>query len=224
MKYQKLIETLSLSLSQYRYRFIRKYRAIQFKVLEIGIGNDSPYRFKKYFKKCLYDGLDVDLNYNLSEKSIFQINRFYKMNLENPEFSQIPDSFYDYILIAHVIEHINNGEEVIKEICKKISFGGYIYIEYPSEKSKYFPSMKGTLNFYDDKTHKRFYDIKIINNILVRSGFSIIKSGRKKDYLRIIALPYMIIKSLIKYRYIRGSIFWDVLGFAEYIFAKKILI
>ena len=81
--------------------------------------------------------------------------------------------------------------------------------------------MKGTLNFYDDKTHKKIYDRNLIENIFLKNGFEIIRSGVKRDALRIIFLPYMIIKSLIRDGYIRGRAFWDLLGYSYYILAKK---
>ena len=39
----------------------------------------------------------------------------------------------------------------MKKCLKK---GGIIYLVTPSEKSIDFPSREGTLNYYDDKTHK----------------------------------------------------------------------
>ena len=133
-----------------------------------------------------YYGVDKDLNYNLSDKGIHVMKNFYQINLEKDSLAKIPDNFFDYVIIAHVIEHINNGEEIIENLSKKLKPGGGFYIEYPRKASAKFPSMKGTLNFYDDPTHKRFYELRSLEKILTKSGFEIIRSGIKRDFTRII--------------------------------------
>jgi SAM-dependent methyltransferase len=185
------------------------------KFLEIGIGNDSPYYFKKYFPFALYHCVDKNLKYNFSKESFKAFDKFYKIDLEKNSLNIIHS--YDYIIIAHVIEHIENGEGVIGSMIRKLKSNGRIYMEYPRKASVCFQSMKGTLNFYDDPTHKRFYEKEVLEKILMKNGFVIKKSGIKRDFSRILGLPYMIFNSLISLVYIRGSVFWDLLGFAEFI-------
>jgi len=204
-----------------KFRILALLRKERFGMLDVGCGNESPYYFKKYYPEIIYDGIDKELSYNISNKSIKLINEFYPLNLEKNDLNVIKNDNYEFIILSHIIEHLDNGYELIEELSKKVKKNGYIYIEYPSERSKNFPSMKGTLNFYDDPTHKKFYNIEKILEILIRNKFQIIKSGTKRDILRIIFIPYMILKSLIVNHYVRGSIFWDLMGFAEYILAKK---
>ena len=45
---------------------------------------------------------------------------------------------------------------------------GCIYIEFPSVRSLNLPSMRGALNFCDDKTHLRIYSIQEVANILLQ--------------------------------------------------------
>ncbi len=209
-------------LEQYKYKFAKRFiNQDNVRVLEIGIGNDSPINLKKVFPYAEYYGVDKDLNYNLSEKSLNSIHKFYQADLEKDSLIEIPNNFFDYVIIAHVIEHIDNGEEIIKELTKKVKSGGGFYIEYPRKASAKFPSMKGTLNFYDDPTHKRFYEIDKLKEILAAEGFQIIKSGTKRDVSRIVGIPFMILKSLVTLKYVRGSVFWDLLGFAEFILGEK---
>lgn len=205
----------------YQFKFVSKLKSQSAYVLDVGCGNDSPIRFKKYYPQYFYDGVDKDLNYNLSQDSITLINKFYKIDLENESLNKIPDNYYNFIIISHVIEHIENGEKIISELCKKLKPEGYIYIEYPRDKSKNFPSMKGTLNFYDDETHKRFYNIEKLKRILIDSKFEILKSGVKRDFWRTSFFPIRFLLSLIKNRELVAYPFWDILGFAEYILAYK---
>ena len=212
---------LRIFFSPYKYKFISKIEKDKVKVLEVGIGNDSPLICKRLYPDIIYDGLDKGVNYNLSDASLKLINKFYNIDLESQKLDAIEDYKYEYIVMAQVIEHLNNGEQVLNELTKKVKNGGYFYLETPREISKKFPSMKGTLNFYDDETHKRIYSGDLIEKIFLTNGFEIIRSGVKRDILRIIFIPFMIVKSLIKYKYIRGSAFWDLLGYSYYILAKK---
>lgn len=207
---------------QYEHKFAKKFiKGNSLKVLEVGIGNDSPAAFKKIFPKAKYHGLDKTLEYNLSKKSKSIMYKFYLIYLEKELLNVVPYNYFNFVIIAHVIEHINNGEKVIEKLNRKIKTGGGFYIEYPRQVSVNFYSMKGTLNFYDDPTHKRFYEIDELKNILTKNGFKIIRSGVKRDFMRIIGLPFMIIKSYVTLGYLRGSVFWDLFGFAEYILAEK---
>ncbi len=82
--------------------------------------------------------------------------------------------------------------------------------------------MTGTLNFCDDPTHVRLYDIREIANVLINSGFKIVKGGTRRNFLGIILIPLIAIYQLLKFNKIMGGTFWDLLGFAEYIYAIKI--
>jgi len=212
---------MNLFFEQYRYKFIRKFKNEKFRVLEVGIGNESPTKFKKLFKNAIYDGVDKNLDYNLSKVSINQIDVFYNRDLEVESLADIPNENYDYVIIAHVIEHISNEEEILRQLAKKLKYGGYLYLEYPSKQSVNFPSMKGTLNFYDDPTHKRFYSFSELTNLFLNENLKILRSGVKRDFWRIFGLPLIIPISFLKLGYIRGSVFWDLLGFSEYFLVRK---
>jgi len=81
--------------------------------------------------------------------------------------------------------------------------------------------MPGTLNFCDDDTHVRLYDLKEIANVLLESGLKVIKGGTRRNLVSIIVMPVRIIYHILKYRKIQGGDFWDISGFSEYIYAIK---
>ncbi len=197
------------------------------KVLDVGCGNHSPSITKSYYPSCHYYGLDKNMSYELDEKDFKLIEKFYEIDLQNEnDFLLIPDDFFDCIILSHIIEHINNGEKVIPHLLKKLKKGGIIYLEFPSRKSIYFPSMKGpllggTLNFYDDPTHLRLYDLNEANDLLIQQGCTILRSGLRRSKKRIMFFPIYFIGSLIYFRHINGGLFWDLLGFAQYIIASK---
>ena len=213
-----LIEYLKMPVSL--KRIYNLYKGKDFSILDIGCGNHSASITKKYFPKCNYYGLDKD-NYNNNDYDFSLMTRSYKLDLENDSLDEIPDNFFDVVIMNHVIEHIDNGIEVIEILSKKIKKGGRIYIETPSVKSLSLPSQRGTLNFCDDETHKKIYSLIDIVNVLIKNNFKIIKAGTRRDKIGIFFSPYFVIKKIIKKESLSGFSIWDITGFAWFIYAEK---
>lgn len=206
-----------------KFRFLNKHFSKNgaFTLLDIGAGNHSAKNTKKWFPNCTYYGVDRSKDYNNSEEDFKLMEQFYELDLTQLNFSSIPDNHFDAIMMAHVIEHLHNGTDVIKALIPKLKPGGLIYVEYPSLKSTRLPSMKGTLNFYDDDTHVRIYSVFELTNTFLSSGCITLKGGYRRDVQNILMIPVKIIHNKLKYGYVMGSIFWDLLGFAEYVLAKR---
>jgi hypothetical protein len=81
--------------------------------------------------------------------------------------------------------------------------------------------MRDTLNFYDDPTHVRLYNVKEVSDIVSNAGCHVLKSGIRRHWPIILLLPLAIVHQTIKYGYVPGGVFWDLLGFAEFVFARK---
>jgi len=191
-----------------------------FALLDIGAGNHSCSKYKSVFPNCEYHGVDLDKNYNNNEMDFSQMKAFYEMDLTKLDFSAIPNNYFDFIMMAHIIEHLYNGDKVIEHLIPKLKSGGYIYIEYPGIQSTKLPSMNGTLNFYDDDTHVRIYSVAEVQSVL-GNEFQILNSGIRRNLAFLIAMPFKIILNGIQFKKPSGNMFWDLLGFAEYIFAQK---
>lgn len=206
-----------------KFRFIDKIfkKGQPFTLLDVGAGNHSASNTKKWFPACEYYGLDIEKNYNNDAKDFELMTGFYEKDLTKLEFDDIPNEHFDVIMMAHIIEHLPNGDEVVKAILPKLKKGGYIYIEYPGIKSTTLPSRKDTLNFYDDPTHVRIYSVKEISGLLQPAGFNVLKSGIRRDWRVMVLMPVKLIHNKIKYGYVMSSNFWDFFGFAEYVFAQK---
>jgi hypothetical protein len=192
-----------------------------FRLLDIGAGNHSATKAKTVFPNCEYHGVDMERDYNNTEADLKAMDAFYEMDLTRLDFASIPDNYFDAIQIAHVIEHLYNGDEVIKGLLPKLKSCGYIYLEYPGEKSTRLPSMHGTLNFKDDPTHVRVYSVKELSALLTTNGCTVLKSGMRRNGWFMLAMPFRIIKSWVRGKKLQGNIFWDVLGFAEFVWARK---
>lgn len=215
----------------YRYLFPRlmfqvlgKYisRQAPIQILDIGCGNHSPTLFKLYFPNCHYTGLDRDPDYNLTPEDKANMDAFLLMDLTRAEWDRIPDALFDLITLAHVIEHIPNGEEVLSHLWKKLKPGGYLYIETPSERSLYLPSMPGTLNFFDDPTHVRLYPPTELANLFLRLGGRVLRVRIARNWRRMLFTPLLIpLHLVLKGTVRRGALYWDWTGFAYYILVQK---
>lgn len=192
-----------------------------FTLLDVGSGNHSASKTKKLFPECEYHGIDMDQYFNNDAQDIAAMHAFYKMDLTQLQFDAIPNAYFDFIRMAHVIEHLHNGDAVISGLLPKLKKGGYIYIEYPGEKSTRLPSMQGTLNFYDDDTHVRIYSVKEIRALLQQHQLSIVSSGTRRNIAFLCAMPFRILGNLLQGKKPQGNMFWDLLGFAEFVFARK---
>lgn len=216
-----LVRYIKISIN-FKFRFLRKsFGSRPFKLLDVGSGNHSATRITSLFPQCEYYGLDLNKSCNYSDKDFSRMKAFYEIDLTQLEYHSIPSNFFDGICMAHVIEHLYNGDKVLPLLLEKIKPGGYFYIEYPGKKSLKLPSMKGTLNFKDDPTHVRVYSVPELRNIFETHGCKILSAGTRRNWFYIITLPARAIISLIKKGHVEGNVFWDILGFAEYLWVKK---
>lgn len=205
-----------------KFNFLRKgFGDRPFTLLDVGAGNHSASKTTKLFPQCAYYGLDIDRHWQYGESDFRAMKDFYELDLTKLHYSIIPDAFFDGILMAHVIEHLQNGEEVLPALLKKLKPGGFFYIEYPGARSLRLPSMRGTLNFKDDPTHVRVYSVPELQKIFEAEGCRILAAGTRRNGWYILGMPVRAAVSLFQKGYIQGNVFWDLLGFAEYLWVRK---
>jgi 2-polyprenyl-3-methyl-5-hydroxy-6-metoxy-1,4-benzoquinol methylase len=204
----------------YRIGKIEKYvQTNKIKILDVGIGSSSPNITKKYIPECEYHG--IDLRIDKASDDLKYMDKYYEMDLTCLDFKAIPDEYFDLIIMSHVIEHLHNGDLVIEALLVKLKKNGIIYIEFPSFKSTRLPSMRETLNFWDDPTHIRIFSLKELYNLLMKNNFKILKGGTRRSLKNILLVPIKSAIQLMTKGYIRAGIMWDICGFAEFVIAKK---
>lgn len=152
------------------------------------------------------------------------MTRFFEAELETSDLSAVPNSAFDLIMMAHVIEHLHNGEEVIAKLAHKLRPGGVLYIESPSERSLRLPSGVGCLNFRDDPTHVRLYTYREIAAACRQSGLQIAGHGTRRSpvwmLVDVLSFPLQVV-SLLRHGKLFGPLIWDLVGFASFIIAKR---
>ena len=205
----------------FRIHLMKKYcPQLKCSILDIGSGSHSATITKKHFPQCHYTGVDRDQNYDNDPKDIANMDAFIQLDLTELNFDKIPDNQYDMIIMSHIIEHLHNGDEVVKGLLPKLKKGGIFYIEFPCEASTTFPSKKGTLNFYDDDTHVRIYSIDEVSSYF-GDDFKVLQAGKNRRLINILLMPIKIIWQKMKLGYVKGGVYWDWYGFADYVMVRK---
>jgi len=197
-----------------------KYKNREFNLLDVGCGPHSVVKAKIVFPKCNYHGLDIT-KYETKDNGYTLMKQLYIADLVQDDLNDVPDDFFDVVMCTHVIEHIPNGIKVIERLTKKVKMSGYIYLEYPSVRTLSLPSISNCFNFCDDPSHTRIYSIREVANILLANNYRIIRAGKRRDIMRIILLPAFFILDRFYYKHGYAGAFYDLVGWAEYVFAQR---
>ena len=111
-------------------KFINSYSEDKIKLLDVGCGNKSPSITVSLFPKVEYFVLDKE-EYNLTneDKKILE-NKYFLVDLDNLSEldNALPNNYFDFIIMSHVIEHTRKGTEILEILSKKLKVGGGIYI------------------------------------------------------------------------------------------------
>jgi len=188
-------------------------------ILDVGCGNNSPFKTKNMLPKSTYYGIDVgDYNQvrpNLADEYILTDSANFIS-----EISKFKNQF-DAVISCHNLEHCEDRNGVLLAMFQSLKVGGQIFISFPSERSIGFPSRAGTLNYYDDLTHKEYPpDFDGMINLLRENNFEIIfsKKSYRPRFLAILGFFFEPISRLRRKKLI-GT--WEYWGFESIITAKK---
>jgi len=189
-------------------------------ILDVGCGNNSPFIIKKILPTCSYTGIDVG-DYNQTQPIIADDYIVTSpMNFAKTIFD-LPKK-YDAVISSHNLEHCDDRDATLSAMLSALKIGGKIYLSFPCEQSVFFPSRNGTLNYYDDPTHKlippAIEDIfRIMKKNRLKINYSIVNYKPKiLWFFGFLNEPFskMLNKNLL------GT--WEYYGFESIIVATKI--
>lgn len=187
------------------------------KVLDLGCANGSPSVTKQLFPNCRYTGVDLVEPKGVDRESC---DEFIQADLESIESDCFPPESFDVVILSHVVEHLSNGKPLAEKVSGWLRPGGVFYIETPSERSLRLPSMRGTLNFYDDPTHVRVYPVIELSAWFDPKLWIHVRQGIRRQWRRVILLPAYLARGW-KFGLDPAPILWDATGFAHYLVVKK---
>jgi SAM-dependent methyltransferase len=150
------------------------------KVLDMGAGDGGFHVFRQWPAPARPD---IRLYaYSLEKGAQFdEYDGFELGNWEDgpPDFGGMK---FDAIHCAHFIEHIRNPAAFIRWAASRLAPEGRIYLEWPSEESRFTPTLSelaaigfGRLigNFYDDPTHRELPGLRLMVRQLRAHGLQI---------------------------------------------------
>jgi SAM-dependent methyltransferase len=188
-------------------------------ILDIGCGNDSPFRTKQILPDCCYTGIDI-ADYNLTKPNL--ADNYILTSPENfaDEIAKLAGQF-DAVISAHNLEHCDDQKRTIRAMAAALKPGGMLYLAFPSERSVRLPRRGGCLNYYDDTSHKGPPpNVDVVVGELTNAGLTVnICSNPYQPLLyRLIGLIVELL-SRIKNRVMPGT--WALYGFETVIWAAR---
>lgn len=188
-------------------------------ILDVGCGNNAPYMAKQIAPSCHYTGIDIG-DYNQTKPNLAD-----QYILTDPE--HFPDEIarhageFDAVMSAHNLEHCDDREATLMAMISALRPGGDLFLAFPSARSVNLPSRQGTLNYYDDKTHKAAPpDVGKITAILHAAGLRTQVYNPYRPAL--LCLFGLLVEPLARWqkRAISGGT-WALYGFETVIWAHK---
>lgn len=148
----------------------------------------------------------------------------------NREAIPFGDDAFDLVVASHVLEHVVNPVELFGELARVCRPGGTLYIEAPSERSLWLPSMPFdrekffSLSYFDDPTHiHRPWTPQALFRLARYYGLEPDKVGHLHGtLLKRLLFPFDLIMALLaKDGRLLESCCWGFVGWACYLVARK---
>jgi SAM-dependent methyltransferase len=192
------------------------------RLLDVGCGNNSPTYVKRVRPDIYYIGIDV-ADYNQTGCSLSLADEYH---LCKPvEFASTIRRFegsVDAVVSSHNLEHCDAREDVLASMAATLASDGRIFLSFPSEASVHFPSRRGCLNFFDDKSHKSPVCWSVVLQALNSAGLQIeYEASRYRPlgpFLR--GLVYEPI-SMLRRKVAPDGSTWALYGFESVIWARR---
>jgi 2-polyprenyl-3-methyl-5-hydroxy-6-metoxy-1,4-benzoquinol methylase len=154
---------------EYVKKLIEAYQGTKKNFLEIGPGSGVNLVYaQKMGLTC--SSLDISDSNNKFYKEVLGIKNVFA------NFDELPDHYYDIIIMAHVIEHISKPIEFMKLVRKKLKHDGVLLISTPNNKS-FFAKVMGLRHWiYLIDDHVSFFNKDNLNTLLENTGFLVTSS------------------------------------------------
>ncbi len=143
-------------------------------ICEIGGGNNSILNKINNFSKIVsFFCFDKNLNLKKKNKKILKISKFFDKNY----FKNKPKLKFDLVLHSHTFEHLYEPDIFLKNIKSSLSKNGKHIFTMPNMKVMIKRGYANAMNF----EHPYFYDENLVDNLLYKNNFKIIKKKYFKE-------------------------------------------
>ena len=160
-------------------------------------------------------------------------------DIEHDPFPIENDSV-DAIYCSHVIEHIENKQQLFREMARVLRRGGYAYIETPSPRSRWMPAQTPLqaianpagypLNFADDASHVGApLSLGQLEAFARAANLEVVRKGYNRE-LGIAGLPLYALMFAVgllpvlprrQRGFLLGAGWWNLIGWPAYVLLRK---
>lgn len=191
-------------------------------VLDVGCGYESPKKTKIINNNIYYIGVDVadhkqsqDVREYADEYIIVDSDKFC-------DAIRIYEGKCDAVISSHNIEHCEDQECVLEAMVCALKSRGVLYLSFPNPDAINFPSRKGTLNYYDDPTHRKIIETEYVIQKIKDLGMNVI-FFEKKYKPKLFCLLGFIFEPMSRFsgKVLPFGLTWAYYGFETIIWAKK---
>jgi len=152
---------------------------------------------------------------------------FKKADLNKEKLPFQNDSF-DFVVVSHTIEHLQNPVEFFGDCIRVCKPGGVLYFEAPSERSLWLPGYPfcydqfQSLSFFDDPTHfPRVWTPQAFHRLTRYYNCEPIKTGRLFSWIhRILCFATIPLCLLTRSRLLVTCV-WQTIGWASFLIVRK---
>ncbi len=144
---------------------------------------------------------------------------FHRADLERDPLPW-PDMSMDSITCMHLVEHLKDLTNLLRETARLLKPGGWVYFETPHVKTVNLPSAAGafTLNFYDDPTHIKPVSVETLSGQVSRAGLRVVSSGMSRNWLFAASYPLFLLLPSSRKKY-TARVHW--IGWSAYLIARR---
>jgi len=158
----------NLYLIYYRIFFPHKWFKKGCRILDIGCGNGLLSLFLKKRGNNVTCIEQNERSANFAAKNI-GLN-VHKGELED---ANLPDNYFDMVILRHSLEHIKNTGETLKEILRILKENGSIFVEVPNIRSKEFSLFKSNFYHLDLPRHLHHFSPESLKRIFEKYNLEV---------------------------------------------------
>jgi methionine biosynthesis protein MetW len=180
-------------------------------VLEVGCGNGNFSKLisEKYSAKCW----GIEFNNKAAEEAVKVMHKVINADIIN-SLNEIPDSYFDCIILNDIIEHLVDPYSILKNLKSKLTSSGILVLSIPNV--RYWRNVMrltlfGEWNYTGygilDSTHLRFFTYKSLKKMFPELGFEIlalegIEPNRTITSTFIQILNWLLLNNFVDTRYV----------------------
>jgi len=143
-------------------------------------------------------------------------------DLDHDRLAAVAGRRFDYVISSHTLEHLRDGVGLIGDLAALVADGGYLYLEWPSPRSRRFPIRGIGLHFEDDPTHIATIALDDAVRRVQAAGLTILAAGPRRNRLRALLAPILFARTSLRFRRLVLYDFWDWTGYADTICAVRL--